>query len=468
MKKISLQPPNYPEGERRILTNPLKLKQIYASDFKSLERNCYSNQPDFIRELRQDSINRFTQLGFPTARMEEWKHTPVKSITDTPYRYSITQPGVFNSRVLTPYLMNNYHRAVILNGQFSHNLSSLDQIPEPITVKNISEAFHLLPDKLIPFLGQIANHTDFAFAALNTAFMNDGVFVFVPDNVIMDTPVHLIYISSPVEKKPLYFPRNLIHLGRNSHATIIEHYIGLSSEPEEIAPDYFSNSVTEFVIEENASVNHIKLQQESSRSNHISTTQFLQDAHSTLSTVSITLGGELTRNEVNVVLKGEGCDCNMLGLVLAREKQHMDNFTSITHRVPHCTSHELYKGIHTDRSHGIFNGRIRVEKNAQKTNAHQINKNILLSKNALVNSNPQLEINADDVKCSHGSSTGQIDLESIFYLRSRGLDLRTAHFLMMSGFASEIIERIKVKPLKKYVSQLLSNWLSDALKTVMD
>jgi len=396
--------------------------------------------------------------------MEDWKNTSVTSIAKTVYRSSVAQPELFHSEILSPYLVNHCHHAVMLNGQFSHHLSTLDQVPGTFEIQSLSQAIYQSPDKLTPYLGQIANYTDHAFVALNTAFFDDGVFVYIPENQIIDTPIHLVYVSSPIEKNPLYSPRNLIYVGRNSRITIIEHYIGLSHPSLDLNQDYLSNSVTEFIIKENASVHHIKLQQESLKSNHISTTQILQETNSTISTVSVILGGKLTRNDINVVLDGEGGECRLLGLVLAKAQQHMDNHTFITHTVPHCTSYELVKGIHTDRSQGVFNGRIRVLQDAQKTNANQINRNLLLSKNAVVNSNPQLEINADDVKCTHGSSTGQIDKESLFYLRTRGLDLKTAQLLMINGFASEIIERIKIESLRTYVSQLLSDWLAAVIE----
>lgn len=443
-------------------------REVYASEFKSLEKNTFSPQPDFIHELRQTSMNRFTELGFPSTRLEEWKNTPVTSIIKTPYHRSVAQPKKFNPRVLTPYIAKETNRVVLLNGQFSHALSSLDKAPAAVDIKSLSEAIHLFPEKLTPILGQIADYHNHAFVALNTAFMDDGVFIRVPENLVMETPIHLVYIVTPLEKNTLFYPRNLICAGPNSQATVIEHYVSLSKELSGAEQDYFTNSVTEFIVEENASIHHIKLQQESMESKHISTTQILQYAHSSVSTVVITLGGKLTRNDVNVRLNGEGCHCHMNGLVLATGQQHVDNHTFINHAEPNCTSRELYKGIHAGRSHGVFNGRIVVRRDAQKTETNQKNKNLLLSKNAIVNSNPQLEINADNVKCTHGSTTGQLDEESIFYLRSRGIDPKTAHFLMINGFASEIIEEIQVEPIRDYLFHLLSDWLSDILNKKTD
>ncbi|MFQ6674074.1 MAG: Fe-S cluster assembly protein SufD, partial [Fidelibacterota bacterium] len=225
--------------------------------------------------------------------------------------------------------------------------------------------------------------------------------------------------------------------------------------------NYFTNVVTELVASENASLHHVKLQEESPQASHISATTVLQHAHSRLFTCSISVGGRLIRNDVKIRLDGEGCHCLMNGLVLARSRQHVDNHTFISHDKPHCSSHQLYKGIYDGKSHGVFNGRIHVTKEGQKTDADQTNKNLLLSKDALVNSNPQLEINADDVRCTHGSTTGQIDEEALFYLRTRGLERRVAQMLLIRGFAHEIIDGIPSEVLRHYVDGTLGTWLSD-------
>lgn len=434
----------------------------YTSEFSKLEKNFFSEQPEFIRDLRRRSISRFSELGFPTTRMEDWRNTSVATIAKTQYRCSVEQPEDVSPEIIAPYMMEGANRVVILNGRYSAEFSSLESLPETVDIKSLWEAFQGSPEKVEPFLGQFADYHNQAFVALNTAFMEDGVFLHIPENLVLESPIHLLYLFKSLQKNTVFHPRNLIHAGSNSEATVIEHYVGLDGGP------YFTNHVTELVADENASIQHIKCQDESEKSNHISTIQSVQQAHSSVSTISLSVGGRLTRNDVNVILDGEGCECYMGGLVLARERQHVDNHTFIHHLKPHCTSHEVYRAIHGGRSHGVFNGRILVHQDAQKTNADQANQNLLLSRHALVNSNPQLEINADDVRCTHGSTTGQVDEEAIFYLRTRGLDPRTAHFVMIRGFANEIVEQIRAESFRNYTSELLSHWLSGALSEEMD
>ncbi len=408
-------------------------------------------------------MSRFSELGFPTTRMEDWRNTSVKSIAKAHYRRSVEQPEDVTPEDLAPYLADGAIRVVILNGRFSSTLSSLEGIPETVEIKSLGEAFHGSTQKLEPYLGRIADYSHHAFVALNTAFMEDGVFLYVPENQVVDRPIHLMYLFIPLRDKALFHPRNLIYAGPNSQATVMEHYIGLDKESRRLQKSYFTNHVTELVMEDNSSFQHIKLQEESGESDHISTIKILQRTRSTLSTVSVSMGGALTRNDVTVVLEGEGCNSTMSGLVLAREDQHVDNHTFVHHMKPHCTSHQLYKGIYGGRSHGVFNGRILVHQDAQKTNADQANRNLLLSRDALVHSNPQLEINADDVRCTHGSTTGQVDEESVFYLRSRGLNPKMAHFLLIQGFATEIIDSIGNESVRNNISQLLSHWLTNTV-----
>lgn len=440
-----------------------QLADICTSEFRSLERGLFSGQPSFLRELRKRSMSRFRELGFPTTRMEDWKNTSVSPIANSAYLRPVGPPGKLSQNRMTPFFIEGTNRIVILNGRFSPGLSSLDRVPPSVEVKTLPDAIHCSSEKLEPFLGQIADYHNHAFVALNTAFIEEGVFVHIPEGVVLHTPLHLLYVAAPGEETTLFHPRNLIYAGPNSKATIIEQYIALNPEPNRPQASYLTNLVTEMVVDENGWIQHIKLQQESPESHHVCTTQILQRSHSSVSTISISSGGKLTRNDVNVVLDGEGCECRMHGLVLAKGRQHVDNHTFLDHAKPHCTSHELYKGIYGDRSHGIFNGRIVVRKDAQKTNADQANQNLLLSRQALVNSNPQLEINADDVRCTHGSTTGQVNQEAVFYLRSRGLDEKTARFLLIHGFASEIIHEIQVEPVRNSVSHFLHAWL---LKTL--
>jgi Fe-S cluster assembly protein SufD len=304
-----------------------------------------------------------------------------------------------------------------------------------------------MPERVEPWLGQLAK-LDHSFVALNTAFLRDGAFVWVPRNAAVG-PVHLLFYSSSAEdgRATVSFPRNLIVTGENSQLSIVETYIGHG--------EYFNCPVTELAVGANSSVDHYKVQRESREAFHVATFQVWGDRDSTPSSHSISIGGALVRNDVNAVLDGEGIDCILNGLYLADGRQLVDNHMRVEHAKPHCASHELYKGVLDGKARAVFNGLIHVHPGAQKTDAKQSNRNLLLSKDAIANSNPQLEIYADDVKCTHGSTVGQLDEDAIFYLRSRGIGAEAARSLLTYAFASDIVERIKVEPVRRDLEELL-------------
>jgi len=300
-----------------------------------------------------------------------------------------------------------------------------------------------------PHLARYANYEEHAFTALNTALMRDGAFVNIPDGKVVEEPIHLLFLSIAGREPTVSHSRNLIVVGKNSQATIVESYVGLGDKV------YFTNAVTEIVLGENSVVEHVRLQRESEKAFHISTLQVQQNRSSMFSGHSVSVGGALVRNDVNAVLDGEGVDCTLNGLYLVTGRQHVDNHTRIDHVKPHGTSRELYKGILDDESRGVFNGKVVVWKDAQKTDAKQTNKNMLLSEGAEINSKPQLEILADDVKCTHGTTVGQLEEEQLFYLRSRGLDREIAQGLLTQGFASETIGRIKIEAVRAGLEKIL-------------
>jgi Fe-S cluster assembly protein SufD len=282
--------------------------------------------------------------------------------------------------------------------------------------------------------------------------LHDGAVVFIPRGKVLAEPIQLIFVSVAGGKRTMSHPRTLVVAGANSQATIVETYLSGGSE-EDV---YFTNAVTEIALGENAVLDHTKLQRESTRAFHIAHTQVRQARSSKFSSHYIALGGELARNETRVVFDGEGSEATVNGLYLAGGVQHMDNFTVIDHASPHCASHELYKGILDGKAHGVFNGKIFVRQDAQKTDAKQTNQVLLLSEDATINTKPQLEIFADDVKCTHGATVGQLDAECIFYLRSRGIGLEEARGLLTYAFANDIISRIKVEATREQLERLLT------------
>ena len=288
------------------------------------------------------------------------------------------------------------------------------------------------------------------FTALSTAYIKDGAFIYVPEGIILEDPVHVLFVAS-VDEEILIQPRNLFIAGKNSQVMLIEHY---ACTKENI---YFTNTVTEIVAEENATVDHIKIQNESKSAFHIARMEVEQERSSNFTSNMISLGGDISRNDFNTKFNNEGGEASLNGLFLTEGKQLFDVHSLIDHAKPFCNSHEHYKGILDDKSRGVFNGKVIVRPDAQKTNAFQENNNIILSRDALVNTKPQLEIFADDVKCSHGATIGQLDMESLFYLKSRGIGDDIARGILLHAFASDVIKSIKLEPIRNFIEKILSS-----------
>lgn len=443
---------NGPGGTRPPTLTADETVDLYLKEFTSLKAGEFSGDPPPFLHLRQAAMDRFSELGFPTPAMESWRHTDISSLSRTPYRPLTPGKRRIDRRRLDPYVIADVYRAVVVNGRFDSSLSLLP--PEGVEIGSLRDAMGRNLVRLPSYLGGVADIHNHPFVALNTAFMTDGLFIHVPQNTVVDRPIHAVIFTDPPGHGRMSHVRHLIRVEANSEATVVEHYLGGSSR------DYWMNCVTENVVEENATLRHIRVVEDSPEAYHVATAHTLQFAQSTLEGWSVVVGGKLVRNDTVSRLDAEGCGCTLKGLVLARGRQHVDNHTFVSHEKPHGTSHQLYKGIYGGRSHGVFNGRIFVRQDAQKTNADQTNRNLLISRDALVNSNPQLEINADDVRCTHGSTTGQLDEEVLFYLHSRGLDDVSARTLLAAGFAGEVTGGIPHEPLRDYLSRLLSDWLS--------
>ncbi|MGH7429263.1 MAG: Fe-S cluster assembly protein SufD, partial [Candidatus Methylomirabilaceae bacterium] len=345
---------------------------------------------------------------------------------------------------------------VFVNGRYSPQLSSFRSLSKGVTAGSLAAALETDPTSLEPHLTRYARHEEHPFVALNTAFIEDGAFVHVPKGQVLNEPIHLLYVSTAGGTPGVSHPRNLIVVDDESQAMVVESYVGLGRDV------YFTNAVTEIVGGRNTVIDYCKLERESEGAFHIATLQARLDRNSTFTSHAIDLGGALVRNDLNAVLAAEGVECTLNGLYMTKGQQHVDNHTRIDHVKPHCNSRELYKGVLDGRSRGVFNGKIYVHKDAQKTDAKQTNKNLLLSENAVINTKPQLEIYADDVKCTHGSTIGQIDQDALFYLRSRGIGRQTARSLLTYAFASEMINRIRIAPIRVQLETLLVTRLPEA------
>jgi len=417
----------------------------FLAEFERFQREA--GGPAAVQALRRLAIERFAALGFPTSRQEQWRQTNVAPIAQGTFHRPESDPEAVEPEQIAPFDFPAAARLVFVDGRFSARLSSLGSLPEGTVVTSLAQALERVPEKVEPWLGQLAGFDDHPFVALNTAFLRDGAFVWVPRNAMFG-PVHLLFLSSSEDgRATVSFPRNLIVTGEGSRLSLVETYAGSGA--------YFNCPVTEMAVGPNSVVDHYKVQRESRDAFHMATFQLQGDRDSVPSSHSIALGGALVRNDVNAVLEGEGIDCVLNGLYLLDGNQFVDNHMRVEHAKPHCASHELYKGVLDGKSRSIFNGLIHVHKGAQKTDAKQSNRNLLLSRDAVANSNPQLEIYADDVKCTHGSTVGQLDDDAIFYLRSRGIGKEAARSLLTYAFASDIVERIKVEPVRRDLEEFL-------------
>ncbi len=431
-------------------------KTGYLAGFAEFEKGQAAMGGSWLGPIRRDAMARFNENGFPNTRREEWRFTNVAPIARKSFK--LAGPGCNG---LTVSDISNYTfgdldctQLVFVDGQYCGPLSTLKPMPRGVRVTNLSAALQTDRGRVEPHLARYADFLDNSFTALNTAFMSDGALIHLQSDTVLKDVVHVLYVSTRRSLPTVSHPRNLIVAGDGSRLTVIESYVGLDKG------EYFTNAVTEVVAGSNSHVDHYKLQRESADSYHIGRLQVLQQRDSSFTSHSISLGGALVRNDVNVVLGAEGSECALNGLYVTRGRQHLDNHTCIDHARPHCNSRELYKGILDDESTGVFNGRIIVRKDAQKTNAKQTNKNLLLSENSLVNTAPQLEIFADDVKCTHGATIGQLDEEALFYLRSRGIDEASARTLLTYAFATEILRAVKVMPMQCQIDLVLLTLLS--------
>lgn len=410
---------------------------------------------DWLSYTRESAMARFGAMGFPSPTHEEWRFTNVAPITRIPFEPADSSEARVTPADLAPFLFDpeQCHLLVFVNGRHTPKLSTAQGLPNGVRVMNLAEAMRTEHITVEAHLARHANYQEQAFIALNTAFIRDGAFVHIPKGTIVEKPIHLLFVTRTDDRAIVTHPRTLIVAGENSQVTLVESYAGLGGGPS------FTNAVTEIVAGENAVIDHYKVEREPDPVFHITARQIRQARSSNVSSHTLSFGGGLVRNDINTLLGGEGCNCMLNGLYVLNDSQHVDNHLRVDHASPHCNSWEYFKGILNDRSHGVFTGRIIVREDAQKTDAKQSNMNLLLSESATVNTKPQLEILADDVKCTHGATIGQIDENAVFYLRSRGVSEEAARSLLIYAFAGESIGQIRLAPLREQLQDLLSTRL---------
>ena len=402
-----------------------------------------SNDAGWLEAARAQGVERFNALGIPTTKDEDWKYTSLRALASKPF--SLAQGKSAADAVLVgDSATDDYadrHRLVFVDGVLNDAVNEPGTLPEGVQVMSMRKALASQGNELKKLLRSVMPEQANAFAELNNGLFRDGGFIKIEAGCKLDKPIELVFISHG--EKTLSLPRNLIIMGKDASASVIERQL---SDDESTG---LSNSATEILLAEDSRLDYNLVQLQGKKFTHIGGTWVQQAAGSSLNTHTVTLGGILVRNELNVSLNGEGAHANCTGLYYGRQRQHLDNHTTIRHAVPGCTSRELYKGILDDRARGVFHGRVVVEQDAQLTVAEQENPNLLLSRNAEIDTKPQLEIYADDVKCSHGATVGELDKKQLFYMQSRGIDLASAKTLLTYAFAAQVIEEIEIDSLRE-------------------
>ncbi|MSO34844.1 MAG: Fe-S cluster assembly protein SufD [Acidobacteria bacterium] len=399
--------------------------------------------PAWVKERRESAAKQFAAVGFPTTRDEDWRFTNVKPIAEA--NWPLARGGFKQAEALVASVnVPGAVRLVIVNGEFAAGLSDLSALPKGLRIASLRDRARDATDGIETHLGKVFNLATHPFAALNTSLLDDGVAIMVTKGAIVETPIHIVIVTGG-DRPVVAHPRVLIVAGENSQVRVAQTFIGAQGSA------YFNNAVAEVVVGPSALVQLYTDQRESDRAFHIANIQAHVETKGVFESHAFSTGARIMRHDIGIGLKGEGADCTMNGVYLADGERLMDTHTSLDHAVPHCTSHEIYKGILAGKSKAVFNGRIIVQLDAQKTDAKQTNRALLLSDDATINSNPQLEIFADDVKCTHGAAVGQLDEEALFYLQARGLTRADARDMLLHAFAGEVIAGLQIPALREQI-----------------
>ena len=424
----------------------------YLGLFSEFQKSAPGHDVPWLRNRRESAFARFCEAGFPTTHDEDWRFTNVSAISRTAFELALKSAVPAQGSAFR--VAGAACQLVFVNGHFSRELSNVGDTVAGVTVSSLAEQINGDPAALEPHLGRYLNIERDAFSALNTAFATDGAYVHIRRGTILHNPICLLFIATASDRPTISNPRNLIVAENESQATIVEEYVSFGE-----GVPAFCNTATELVAGDNAVVSHYMIEREEQQAFNISTLRIQQGRSSNVSSHSVLLGGGLVRNNVHPVLAGEGAECLINGLFIGNGRQHLDNYMLVEHASPHCASRQFYNGILDDKAHGVFHGRIVVHKDAQQTDAKQTNRNLLLSDDARIDTKPQLEIYADDVKCTHGATIGQIEENALFYLRSRGIDEIAARKLLLLAFAGECLERMTQNPARDHVERLINDHL---------
>ncbi len=430
----------------------MELKEKILSSYLAFENNMDINSD--IHQIRAKAFKEFEALGFPTKKLEAWKYTSLNSVLKEDYSIFPNKEEVVEFSDVKEYFIHDIdsYKLVFIDGKYSSFLS--ESTHDLIDVCLLSSALVKPKYKAVieNYFNKVAKQDN--MTALNTAFANEGAYIYIPKNVEVDKPIQILNFATGTESATLLQPRNLVVVGENSHVQIIERHQNLSGSP------ILTNSVTEIFAEKRANVDYYKIQNDSDESSIIDNTFVSQERDTVCSVHTFSFGGKIVRNNLNFFQNGEHVDSILKGITILEDKQHVDHHTLVHHIAPNCESHQDYKGIYNDRSTGVFNGKVIVEKEAQKTNAYQQNNNVLVSDKATINAKPQLEIFADDVKCSHGCTIGQLDDQALFYMQQRGIPIKEAEALLMYAFSNTVLESVRIPEVKKRINKLIAQKLN--------
>jgi len=429
----------------------IALKEKLLSSFIAFENQ--TNIDSYVHDIRSEAIKQFESIGFPNKKLENWKYTSLKNLLNTDYTVLPEINNVLEFKNIKKYLIDDIdsYKIIFVDGKYCSHLSETTH--EGMDICILSAALTQSKYELIieNYFNKIALKD--GITSLNTAFSNEGVFIHIPKNKFVEKPIQIIHFSTGNESSLMFQPRNLVVVDENSQVQIIERHQSLSKNK------VFTNSVTEIYADKKSIIDYYKIQNDNLQASLIDNTYVNQERNSAFSMHTFSFGNELVRNNLNISQNDEFIETTIKGVTIIGDNQHVDHNTLIKHNKPNCNSHQDYKGIYDNKSTGVFNGKIIVEKQAQKTNAFQSNNNVLLSDKATINAKPQLEIYADDVKCSHGCTVGQLDKNALFYLKSRGIPEKEATALLMYGFANNILESVKIPEIKTRITNIIANKL---------
>ena len=451
-------------GDRQRMSEVTTSTARYVDAFARRESALPGHGLAWLRDVRRAAIGSFSRSGFPTPRNEHWKYTNVSPIEKRTFDLAAPSRAAPGAGIVGRFLDGGAApRLVFVDGRIDNKLSDTRTLPGGVEVEDLTRSLEHNGKFLEGRLAKIVTPEKTAFTALNAAFMDTGAAIRVAPETVAGTPLHLVFVSGSHERERAYFPRIFIAAGAGSRIAVVEHFIGLDDTV------YLDNVVTEIEIAEGAAVEHYKVQQASAGAYHVAALEAKLAAGATFHSWAVSLGARLSRNDIDVALDHEHARCSLDGLYIANGRQHVDFHTNVEHIAPHCESREYYKGIAGGRGRGVFNGRVHVHPDAQKTEAHQTNRNLLLSRNAEIDTKPQLEIHADDVKCSHGATIGQLDEQMLFYMRSRGIPESAARGMLTYGFARDVVDRIAIPGLREPIGAVVLEHLpgGDGLREIL-